>query len=81
MRGARTSSSPTHSTSHVPHSSQSSPGRHLTENVSQMASVNQSSAHRFGVAPCWPFRPLLTSGKKLTKSKPGTLPCANDRMT
>lgn len=53
----------------------------LTENVSPMISVNQNSGHRFCVAPCWSFGPLLTSGKGLTKSKPGTLTFANHRMT
>lgn len=79
MRGAGVCSSPTHRTSHP--LARLSPALEDTENVPPMASVNQSSGHRFWVAPCWSFGPLLTSGKGLTKSKPGTLTCANHRMT
>nr|BAG56950.1 unnamed protein product [Homo sapiens] len=55
--------------------------RVLPKDLSQISSANQSSGHRFWWLPAGPLGPLLTPGKGLSKSRPETLTCANNRMT
>lgn len=80
MRGAGTSCSPSPPTAPTTTlSSQPSPGD--TENVPQVA-LSHSSSHNSGLLLAGHnFLPLLTSVKRLTKSRPETLTCANHQMS